>query len=200
MTDIAILTRAEEVALVDCEERIERGLKTFVEVGQSLAAIRDSRLYRGTHETFESYCQERWSFSRVRAHQLATAADLALTMVNAGLPEPDNERQVRELAKVPEPDREDVWRETVERTDGKPTAAAVRETADERQKQADARRDARALLRRIVELAWSPNWPAGHVEHWAKTLGPYDEELSELTDRALKAISVLDQLVEGTEQ
>jgi hypothetical protein len=99
-----------------------------------------------------------------------------------------SEGQARALAKVPEPERADVWRDTVERTEGKPTAAAIRESAE--------RRDARALLRRIVDLAWSPNWPEGHVEHWAAQLGPYDEELQDLTKRALEAIAVLDVLVE----
>ncbi|MFA1552007.1 hypothetical protein [Actinomadura chokoriensis] len=38
------------------------------------------------------------------------------------------ESHARELARVPEPERAEVWRETVERTNGKPTAAAIRET------------------------------------------------------------------------
>lgn len=194
MTDIAVLTRAEEIALVDCEGRIERGLKTFIEVGQALAAIRDSRLYRAEHESFEAYCTERWGFTRIRAHQLASAADLALTMVNSGLQEPDNERQVRELAKVPEPERADVWRETVERTEGKPTAAAVAETA----KRAAEQRDARALLSRAVDLLAPVNRKPGWVEVWIEQLGPYDDELAELTKRATEAISVLDDLVEGS--
>jgi hypothetical protein len=33
-----------------------------------------------------------------------------------------NEGQARELARVPEGQRAEVWRETVERTNGKPTA------------------------------------------------------------------------------
>lgn len=100
MTDLAVLTREEQIALDDGEERIGRGLKTFIEVGSALAAVRDNRLYRADFETFEAYCNERWGFTRIRAHQLASAADLALTMVNSGLQEPDNERQVRELAKL----------------------------------------------------------------------------------------------------
>lgn len=200
MTDIATLTRVEQTTLDDCEQRIERGLKTFVEVGTALAAIRDSKLYRGTHATFEDYCQERWSFSRVRAHQLASAADLALTMVNAGLPEPGNERQARELAAVPEEDRADVWRDTVERTNGQPTAAAVRESAEQLRKQAAEQRDARALLLRAVDLLAPAGRNEGFVESWGRHLGPYDDELAGLMARAYEAISVLDQLIEGAGQ
>lgn len=196
MTDVATLTRAEEIALADCEERIERGLKTFIEVGQSLAVIRENRLYRAGYETFETYCQGRWGFNRHRASQLITAVDVVTNVTNAGLPAPANEGQARELARVPEQERAEVWRETVERTNGKPTATAVREVSEEQRKRAEEQRDAREHLRRIVDLAWSPNWPEGHVEHWARQLGPYDDELRDLTKRALEAIAVLDTLVE----
>lgn len=111
------------------EAIIDRGLKSFIEVGEALAEIREERLYLEQYSTFEEYCQERWHFTRVRAHQLISAASTALTIVNSDLAAPINEAQARELAKVPEPDREQVWRETLDRTGGKPTAAAVREVA-----------------------------------------------------------------------
>jgi len=75
----------------------------------------------------------------------------------------------------------------------KPTLTLVPDPA---QVKADEQRDARAHLRRIVELAWSPNWPEGQIEHWAQQLGPYDDELSELVRRAHNAIAVLDELIE----
>ncbi|MGC1214122.1 MAG: DUF4326 domain-containing protein [Micromonospora sp.] len=133
MTDVAILTAAEVDCLADCEQRIERGLKTFVEVGTSLATIRDNRLYRAEFGTFEDYCQDRWGFDRTRAQNFITAARTVLEISNTGLPAPERESQARELARVPEPERADIWRETVERTDGKPTAAAIRETYERTQ-------------------------------------------------------------------
>lgn len=194
MTDVAVLTRAEALALAGYEQIIDRGLKTFVEVGNALAGIRESRLYRTDHATFEAYCRERWGFNDRRASQLISAAALVSTIVETGLPAPANEVQARELAKVPEPQRADVWRATVERTDGKPTAAAVAETA----RRAAEQRDARALLRRIVDLAAPVNRNAGFVQGWIDQLGAYDEELAELTGRAQEAISVLDDLIEGS--
>jgi hypothetical protein len=50
------LSATDEARLIDFERRIERGLTTFVEVGNLLAAIRQDRLYRQTHTTFEAYC------------------------------------------------------------------------------------------------------------------------------------------------
>lgn len=133
MTELATLTVAELDCLADCEQRIERGLKTFVEVGTSLATIRDNRLYRAEFGTFEDYCQDRWGFDRTRAQNFITAARTVLEISNTGLPTPERESQARELARVPEPERADIWRETVERTDGKPTAAAIRETYERTQ-------------------------------------------------------------------
>jgi len=179
MTDIATLTAFESATLHDCEQVIERGLNTFVEVGTALASIRDSRLYRGTHRTFEDYAVERWNLSRAHAYRMIAAAEVVSPMGDID-PPPTNERQVRELAKVPEPERAEVWRETVERTDGSPTAAAVREAAEQRRKQAAEQRDARALLLRAVELLAPANRSINFVETWIKQLGPYDEELSEL--------------------
>jgi hypothetical protein len=122
------LAATETRALKEHEAVIERGLNTFTEVGNALLAIRDERLYRSDHSTFEDYCQQRWGFSERRARQLIASAEVVGTIVPTGLPTPANEGQARELARVPESERAEVWAQTLERTDGKPTAAAIRET------------------------------------------------------------------------
>lgn len=48
-------------------------IAAFVAAGAALSAIRDAKLYRETHATFEGYCQERWGLSRPRAYQLIEA-------------------------------------------------------------------------------------------------------------------------------
>lgn len=113
-------------SLAEHEAVIERGLNTFVEVGTALLAIREERLYRQDFATFEKYCRGRWSFGRQRAQQLIEAAAVVQDFGQEKVQ--PNESQARELGRVPEPERAEVWRETVERTNGKPTAAAVRET------------------------------------------------------------------------
>jgi hypothetical protein len=129
----AILTASESTALAEHEAVIERGIQTFYEVGMALADIRDRKLYRADHRTFEEYCQGRWQMTGSRAYQMIDAANVVSTIVETELPPPANEGQARELGRVPAPERAEVWRETVERTDGKPTAAAVRETYEQRQ-------------------------------------------------------------------
>jgi protein gp37 len=127
-----ILTAAETQALAEHEAVIERGIQTFYEVGTALTDIRDRRLYRAEYGTFEEYADKRWQMSRRRAYELMSAATVVSGIPHT-LPKPANAGQATALASVPEPVRADVWAETIERTDGKPTAAAVRDTFEQRQ-------------------------------------------------------------------
>ena len=81
--------------LAECEQVIERGRQTFIEVGNALAAIRDGRLYTATHRSFEAYCRERWGMSRTHAdRQIAAARRAELAPMGA---KPENERQARAI-------------------------------------------------------------------------------------------------------
>lgn len=113
MTDIVPLNRAEVVALDDCERVIGEGIKSFVSTGSALTFVRDNRLYRATHASFEAYCRERWNLTPQHANRLALAAGVITSMEPMGsIPAPTSERQARELARVPEADRADVWSKT----------------------------------------------------------------------------------------
>lgn len=139
-------------SLADCEAVIERGLNTFVEVGAALMEIRDSRLYRSTHGDFDTYCQDRWGFSRRRAGQMIEAAEVG-TMVPTS-----NERQARALAPLKD-DPEvmaEVMAEVAEEAD-KVTARAigdkVAEKVAERLAQAeDARAEAESFAAEVKEM------------------------------------------------
>lgn len=127
------LTLAESKSLSDHEGRIERGLHTFREVGTSLMAIRDQRLYRAEFKTFEAYCDKRWNLARNRAYQLIEAADAASDVQNFGH-KPSKESQAAALAAAPKESRAEVWQEAVatapKAKDGTPkiTAKHVKET------------------------------------------------------------------------
>jgi hypothetical protein len=64
----------------ELEQVISIGLGTFVQVGAALLEIRDSLLYRGTHGTFEEYCQDRWDIARNYANKLIAAASVVLNL------------------------------------------------------------------------------------------------------------------------
>lgn len=55
------------------ELKVERA---FYEAGYALRELRDRRLYRNTHRTFEQYCQDRFSFSRFSAYNKIIAAEV----------------------------------------------------------------------------------------------------------------------------
>lgn len=119
--------------LAACEQIIDRGLTTFIEVGQALLRIRDERLYRDGHDTFEDYCRERWSMSRKRAYDFVAAAEVTAELSPIGDTQPPNEAVARELAPLrDEPDMlREAWTETVERHGPAPTAAQTREVVRE---------------------------------------------------------------------
>ena len=87
--------------------------------------IRDSRLYRSTHATFEDYCRDRWKMARNYANKLILAA---VTVANLGtiVPIPTNEAQIRPLTDL-EPDQQrKVWLQAVDSAPmGKVTALNV---------------------------------------------------------------------------
>jgi hypothetical protein len=63
------LMDSERERLKACESVIRNGLGTFIEVGRSLAEVRDCRLYRETHKSFEEYCRDVFDISKMRAYQ-----------------------------------------------------------------------------------------------------------------------------------
>ena len=71
----AILTKRlgadERKALKRCEQIIIKGAAEFVRVGLALKEIRDCRLYRETHSTFEAYCLSKFDFRRANGTGLS---------------------------------------------------------------------------------------------------------------------------------
>jgi hypothetical protein len=123
------------LSLVDRERRIdsaiERGRRAFAEIGEELKVIRDEQLYLATHESFDEYCRERWHFTRSTADRLISGYDVIASLTPIGVTD-IKESQARELGKIPPDNRAEVFQEASERTNGKPTAKAIREVVAER--------------------------------------------------------------------
>jgi len=92
------LDELERGRLLECEAVIERGLETFHAVGRSLLTIRDTRLYRQTHATFEDYCRQRWGIDRTYAHRLIQSVKVVETLPIGNTP--ICEAQARELDRL----------------------------------------------------------------------------------------------------
>lgn len=120
------LTTMEAAALTAYEQTISRGLRTFLEVGRALTAIRDARLYRASYSTFDDYCRDRWSLTHSRAYQLMDAAAVVETLQSSTIVEvlPERESQVRPLTKLDPSRQVEVWQAAVA-TSPRPTAKAV---------------------------------------------------------------------------
>jgi hypothetical protein len=121
-TSLAITQQLEA-----CEAVIERGMTTFIEVGNALLRIRDERLYRQEYRDFETYCQARWAMNRRYANRLIEAADVADRLGPIG---PRNEGQARELSGLPAETAAQVMQEAHDLTAGQPTATVIREVRE----------------------------------------------------------------------
>lgn len=124
------LTIPESQKLNALENTIARGWKAYLEVGEALLAIRNERLYRANHSTFEDYCQQRWGMKRAQAYRLMDASEVADNLSPIG-DKPTNEAQYRELAALPREMQAPVWKSIVSNPPASGiTAAFVRETVE----------------------------------------------------------------------
>lgn len=140
MTNLAItLSAGERSALAEAEATIERGIKTFIETGAALMMVRDNRLYRETHGTFQDYCADRWGLSGSHAYRLIDGARVA-ELISSPVGEEINisERAARELSPLLEdPDElREVWNEAAGRTERTPSATDIRRVRSEREQPA----------------------------------------------------------------
>ena len=114
------LTEAEVAELHRLELKVERA---FYEAGAALREIRDKRLYRSTHRTFEQYCQDRFGFQRAHSYRLIEAAaivdNLSPNTASNNLSPigrqimPTSERQVRDLINLQPDEQRQIWQQAV---------------------------------------------------------------------------------------
>ena len=71
VVDAEELTEEEERDRTHLERKVERA---FYEAGKALQQLRDRKLYRSTHGTFEEYCRDRFGFERRHPYRLIDAA------------------------------------------------------------------------------------------------------------------------------
>ncbi len=74
--------------MVRCESVIEKGMATFVEVGQALAQVRDAELYRETDGTFEKYARRRWGMQKSQAYRMIESSAITRSISPRGLNAP----------------------------------------------------------------------------------------------------------------
>jgi hypothetical protein len=124
------LTVDEKIRLANLEERIDDRVRGMAEIGEALGEIRESRLYREAYQSFDEYCQNRWSFSRDRADQMIGAQAIVKAMAESGKVRskilPSRERHVRALKPLSVEQQAEAWDEAVEVAGGEPTQQQVK--------------------------------------------------------------------------
>lgn len=141
IVDDASLTVAEVVEELSDEELADRHRlelkveRAFVEAGLALAQLRNRRLYRSTHKTWEAYCLDRFGYGRDSADLKILAAEVVQNLED--LPTigrqvlPTSERQVRPLTALEPDDQREVWQQAVEKAGGIPSGRIVKSIVEQ---------------------------------------------------------------------
>jgi regulator of replication initiation timing len=123
------LNDLEKDELAQHEAVINRNAPAVFETAKALAAIRDFRLYRETHKTFEAYCSERWGITRHHANRMIAGAAVAKDLEPIGSI-PKNLEQTKPLARLDSNQRREAWKIARERSgDKEPTGAELEHAA-----------------------------------------------------------------------
>jgi len=128
------LTTVEKGELAEFEQVIQSGLQTFAEVGNALLAIRDGRLYRSEHGTFDAYCKDRWGMSKTHANRLVESAKVIGNLTPIGVT-PTTESQARPLSRLAPERQTEAWKGATEKAESegrRVTARDVEEQVKER--------------------------------------------------------------------
>lgn len=209
-TGTKALSSDEQVRLGELEHTIERGKAAFLDVGQALAEIQTSKLYRGVHETFAEYVETKWGMSKSRAYQFIEAADvsaeLSTSPVSKILDKPPSEDAVRALAKAPEGTRAKVLADAAKaaKAEGKPSptakdvkAAVKRASAPREQSSKDDGTEssdgADPVGSRVANKKAETSADVDHAAQWAAANTLNDQITSKLAE-AMALIGTIDKL------
>jgi len=129
--ELEVISRSTDLHAL--ESIITNGRRTFLEVGTALIRIREAKLYKMTHSSWESWCQDKWWASKRHADRQIAAVQLVMESNRLGHDVPTAEH-ARELARAPVEARHLVVAEaqSAAEADGvaSPTVRHMREAVD----------------------------------------------------------------------
>jgi hypothetical protein len=124
------LTPDEEVERLRLERLVER---SFYTAGKALQRLRDLRLYRSTHRSFDAYVKERFGYGKNNANMKILASsvvdELEKMTTNGGQILPTSERQVRPLTVLEPEQQRAAWEQAVSLSGGSVPRARIRANA-----------------------------------------------------------------------
>ena len=93
-------------------EVVRKGLGVFVVVGRALALIRDKKLYRETHDSFDTFVMDEWEMSKSHTNRQIVASQLVRKLSKSDV-KPVTESQVRPLTRLKPALAEACWNRAV---------------------------------------------------------------------------------------
>jgi len=121
------LSEAHQMEFYACEAVLETASSNFVQAGLAFGRIRDCDLYLlgGKYKSFDTYCRERWQYSRAYVDRLIAAAQVFTQLLTNGQQKPEHERQVRPLIGLPPDQVRLAWEKAVSNAGGKKIREAM---------------------------------------------------------------------------
>lgn len=128
-----------EGRLGELETQMESGAKM---IHDAIVEIHTDDLWRQTHDSFNSYCEQRWGLSRSSAFRMLSHGRVMRNLAETyfqergeGPPPKPAVSHTQELNKLPPQEQGAAWQEAVEESGGKPTTADVEKATRRRQQQ-----------------------------------------------------------------
>jgi hypothetical protein len=137
VTAEAVVTVVQEIGELSQDEEKERHRlelkveRAYYEAGSALRELKDKRLYRSTHRTFDTYCQERFGLSSRHSYRLIEAANVVNNLKEFcdqfGHILPAKESVCRSLTILQPNQQIKAWQQILQETGGKhPTGLQVK--------------------------------------------------------------------------
>lgn len=127
-TSLAVLeSRPDQERFAELERVIGAGMKTFMQVGEALAEVRDTKFYRlDGYATFEAYVFKKWGMSRSRAYQMIDASETAEVLsTNVDIANEAMMRAISPMVKMYQEDACRLWDRLNEEQGGHLSAAIL---------------------------------------------------------------------------
>jgi len=107
------------------KDKIRTWWQDRFKVGEALMEIRDSKLYKDEHPTFEDFCESEYGFKRAHAYRLIGFAEVKQDVKMSPIGDKITESQARALGPVPPEKRAELLDSVAENGKGTVTAKSI---------------------------------------------------------------------------
>lgn len=127
------ITQSDREEFQQLDFIVAKNMSAFIKVGHALGEIKSRKLYLTDYESFEEYTESRHGIKKRYANDLIRSSEVAQVLGAIAPKTPATESQARELAKLPDADRQEVWQEVIDKSEKEEvpiTAELIKEVAE----------------------------------------------------------------------